>query len=343
LTASSSQEEVTLESPQGTEFEIDVIYTIVPQPEPLFGLFRSKRPDMKLIVNLPQTIPNFQIINIISFDPEPSKKFFKNGNYYAEYTLTVPKEKKSLGIHIEAIVYQYDLATAMKKIKTPPAPDPNLQQFLINERMIEKDDPLIQKIAQEISGGNDLEVVKEIHRYIIKYLDVDVSKAKGVGAAKTAQTKKGMCIDYCDLFVALCRAKNIPARVTAGYQSPFTLSPKHSWAEVYLIQYGWVPIDPTMPPYTPDTAIELAFYNILHKRLYYTHIRNDTTLNYNYFYYFGPRTKEVFKFLKDVHEEISFIKPNHQVHNSEEDTQKKRNKDQEEYEKFRKQVTPISD
>jgi hypothetical protein len=46
-------------------------------------------------------------------------------------------------------------------------------------------------------------------------------------------------------FSALCRAVGVPTRTTGGFQT-FTGTPAgHFWAEFYLPNYGWIPVDPT--------------------------------------------------------------------------------------------------
>src|SRR5262249_46641734 len=67
------------------------------------------------------------------------------------------------------------------------------------------------------------------------------------GALGALALKYGTCREYTDLFVALCRAKGIPARVCEGLvitPTPEPKVPNHGWAEVHIKDYGWVPFDP---------------------------------------------------------------------------------------------------
>ncbi|CAM5771500.1 hypothetical protein LMIY3S_03529 [Labrys miyagiensis] len=73
----------------------------------------------------------------------------------------------------------------------------------------------------------------------IHYDQVDVD-APGDWALETG---------WCDcqlaaaLFVALCRARDIPARLTGGYML-YRLAPaNHYWAEAWLDDHGWTPVD----------------------------------------------------------------------------------------------------
>jgi len=65
-------------------------------------------------------------------------------------------------------------------------------------------------------------------------------------------------------YTALCRSVGIPARCTGGFQL-FTGVPQgHFWAEVYLPDYGWVPVDTSaaqIAGYVPGlSAAELRAY-----------------------------------------------------------------------------------
>ncbi len=204
------------------EFEVDLFYDIIPMQtsllEKLFGSGRANNSKMKLIVNLPQTIEKRQEITKLEYEPLPSKVYMENKNKYAEYILSLPKEETRLKIHIEAKAFRYNLATAINEPDKRLFDGPNLDLYLLHESMIEKNDPNIQDIAKSLQGQTELDIVKNIYKYVIQNLSVDLSKIKGMGAAKTAEIKKGMCIDYCDLFVALCRAKDIPAKVVASYK-----------------------------------------------------------------------------------------------------------------------------
>lgn len=314
--------------PDCTEIEFDLCYEITPTPKSLKERFLrflgAKERGMKLIVNVPQTIKGKQEITKLAFDPSPTKIFVENGNKYAEYILLVPKEKTRMKIQIEAKVFQYDLATAMKKTNQDSLLKPNLNRFLRHERMIEKNDPVIQNIAQTIQGQTELDIVKNIYRYVISNLTVDASKFRGVGAVETAQKKRGMCIDYCDLFVAICRAKSIPARVAAGYITRFRISPKHSWAEVYLKKYGWVPFDVIVSNDSSEESKDRMFYHFKRPFLKFTNLRNDSLLYNHYFYMHFNKGAPVKKALFTVVDSSEFRKPLYNKYNSQEDVRRVR-------------------
>jgi hypothetical protein len=66
------------------------------------------------------------------------------------------------------------------------------------------------------------------------------------GAVSALLKGGGDCTEYSDLFVALCRAKGMPARTIEGYTTdtaPDKIMLGHNWSEVFFDNYGWVPFD----------------------------------------------------------------------------------------------------
>lgn len=84
------------------------------------------------------------------------------------------------------------------------------------------------------------------------------------------QSQKGYCVHFASAAVQLLRQMGVPARYVSGYVvrmrefrqngDSFTASVKdsnaHAWAEIYLEQIGWVPVDvtPAAPAMTTDSG-----------------------------------------------------------------------------------------
>ena len=234
---------------------------------------------VRFVTLLPKTLKYRQRIYGIKYSPEPTGFFSENGNLYAEYIFESPEKQIQIKINIKAKLFRYDLATARKKIPNSPPKDPNSTNFLKHETNIEKDDPRIQQIAKNIKGSSQANLIKNIQDYVVNNMDYHYD-GRSKGALYAVENKSGQCAEYADLFVAICRAKGLPARVIVGYTTEASLTPKHAWAEVYLQRYGWVPFDPTWADVQYKSAREFHYMHSAY--LYLTHIRNDEILhNYN--------------------------------------------------------------
>lgn len=261
---------------------------------------------INFIVVLPETIPDRQSILSINYSPKPSRIFNENGNRYAEFVFIKPNHQVEIEINIRAELFRYDLLTARKKRKKDRPQDYQLKAFLKQEKHIEKDHYQIQEIADGIEGQTEIDIVKNIYDYVIDNMEYTIhSSRRGRGAVKALQSGKGDCTEYADLFVAICRAKNIPARVVTGYTVGVDpTSSKHNWAEVYLQEYGWVSFDPSTGDIENVIIRDRAFGRMRPAYIYLSYIRNDEVLrNYNFslYRYWGDRVR-----LKDS---IEFKRP----------------------------------
>lgn len=110
--------------------------------------------------------------------------------------------------------------------------------------------PLIKMAAAEAIGEetNLYWQVRNIHDYVISHVEY-VNDSSWDTAPAVLSNGTGSCSEYTFLFVSLCRAAGIPARMEAGGHLrddlPYDDRVFHRWHQVYFPNYGWVPIDCT--------------------------------------------------------------------------------------------------
>jgi len=163
----------------------------------------------------------------------------------------------------ETIVLDYTVdANGSGAGDTPTQED--LARYLQPSSKVESDHQEIIATALEIVKGldNDRDKVEEIYTFVTGYLQYDKNELyRNKGALSALRTERGVCEEYATLFVALCRAAEVPARVVNGYTDPrgtgevwdisrgesFSLNGyRHAWAEFYVEGAGWLPADPTL-------------------------------------------------------------------------------------------------
>ena len=263
------QSKAALKNSQKVKFDLCYDFSIQAMPSRI-----------NFVTLIPKTIPDRRKILRIDYSTKPSRLFSKNGSDYAEFVFTRPSASFQLKINIEAVLFRYDLSTAEKKYDENHHPDPNadLGNFLKSEKYIEKNDPQIRRIAEGIKGKDEETVVRNIYNYVIDNMKY-VPYTQEYGALYAARKKLGDCVEYSDLLVALCRAKNIPARVLKGYATEFNDTPNHAWAEVYLKNFGWVPFDPTYGDVKDKSDKSKRFRKLKPIYIWLTHTRNDPVLD----------------------------------------------------------------
>ncbi|MEP7156754.1 MAG: transglutaminase domain-containing protein [Betaproteobacteria bacterium] len=144
----------------------------------------------------------------------------------------------------------------------PVARKEELQYFLQPTQFIPTDG-LVKSTAMEATKGATTDVAKAraIYEWIVEntYRDPK-TRGCGVGDIKFMLESKnlgGKCADLNALYVGLARAAGLPARDVYGVRvadsrngykslgkSDVITKAQHCRAEVYLTQYGWVPVDP---------------------------------------------------------------------------------------------------
>lgn len=127
----------------------------------------------------------------------------------------------------------------------------SLKRFLEPDRLI----PIDGRIAEEArsvttQNRSKPERARRLFDHIVDTVRYDKS-GTGWGrgdAAYVCDLRAGNCTDFHSLFIGQARSLNIPARFIMGFPVPEnktegTIAGYHCWAEFYLEDRGWVPLD----------------------------------------------------------------------------------------------------
>jgi transglutaminase-like putative cysteine protease len=152
------------------------------------------------------------------------------------------------------LMYQVQTREVNKKIDPQWAgsyePSSELfQRYTRSEPHLEQSDPM-KKTASDIVGDekNPALQARLIYNWIMDNIvlqNVSYPLVTGSSASHQALDKhRGDSLLMAFLFTDLCRCQGIPARVVAGYRLVSGSEAPVGWAEFYLPNYGWVPVDP---------------------------------------------------------------------------------------------------
>ncbi len=197
----------------------------------------------------------YQALYYQSLDPRPTvMSVDPSGNYIAEYSI---KGGSNLEVIAKGLVKIFDSETSVQKPKNWTEAD--LKLFVKSDKYIDSENQQIQKKAKELKN------IEEIYNYVTTTLKYDYSRLQSNSLGRRGslnafnQPEKSICTDFSDLFVALARAKGIPARGVVGfaYTDNTNLRPTkieglvdttvlHAWPEYYDKEKGrWIQVDPT--------------------------------------------------------------------------------------------------
>jgi transglutaminase-like putative cysteine protease len=156
--------------------------------------------------------------------------------------------------------YVVDLSTPGKASQETPA---DLQYFLRPTKLLPTDG-IVKTTATEITSNakTDLDKARAIYEWIVENTFRN-PKTRGCGIGDIrfmldSRDLGGKCADLNALYVGLARAAGLPARdaygirlgqselgyKSLGASSENVTKSQHCRAEVFLIEHGWVPVDP---------------------------------------------------------------------------------------------------
>ncbi len=198
-----------------------------------------------LQVALPPDTP-YQRMNYESIDPKPREiELDEDGNWIATFYMG---GNTAQTVSVSAMA----LLTIEPNGMVPVSPP---QQFhVLPQPYWEITDPNIKELAAQYTTPSD------IYNYVtnnLEYAEVNsVEDLQRLGAASALENPElAVCQEFSDLFVALARANNIPARVVSGYAHtnnsalrPLSLVDDilHAWPEYWNEEKQlWQPVDPT--------------------------------------------------------------------------------------------------
>ncbi len=123
-------------------------------------------------------------------------------------------------------------------------------------------------ISSNIIGNekNKIKQAKKIYDYIINNLQYKLQGGHLKGAKFAYENKEGECGDYSALFVAMARSIGIPSRPVVGFWADPSYGKTHVWAEFYVQDIGWIPVDPTIGQQSNNKR-DYYFGNMDNKRL----------------------------------------------------------------------------
>ena len=122
------------------------------------------------------------------------------------------------------------------------------EKYTVDGTRLRLTSPYIQQQVKEVVGDtkNPYWIARKVYDFVIDRLEYEMAGGWDIPEV-VLKRGKGSCSEYTYSFIALCRAAGIPAR----YQGSIVVRSDdasideafHRWAEIYLPNYGWIPVD----------------------------------------------------------------------------------------------------
>lgn len=141
--------------------------------------------------------------------------------------------------------------------------DTNLiNRFLMPDSLVPIDGIVEQEAKNVITNKNlpDFQKAELLYNHVVDTMTYDKKTNPGWGNGDVlyaCDARTGNCTDFHSLFIGLSRSEKIPSRFVIGFPIPENkqegkISGYHCWAEFYIKDKGWVPIDASEASKNPE-------------------------------------------------------------------------------------------
>lgn len=168
------------------------------------------------------------------------------------------------------------------RLEIPRAYPPDVQPNLLASEKIQSDAPEIEALLERLAGPARRRDAVAIVRAAYAYASRDIQPAafkRTTDALTCLRLGEGSCGGKSRLFVALCRAGGVPARIVGGLILRYgSWRASHIWTEVWLAGH-WVPFCPLNANFAEIPSTYLTLYRGDHP--IFTHT-NDINFAYSF-------------------------------------------------------------
>lgn len=213
---------------------------------------QGKLKNLDVFISIPENMPQQKIINK-SFTPQ--NYVLKNDRWQQQVALFNYQDISSNETVQTIMVVEAEISAIRHyifpdKVGTLKSIPPEISQlYTANGSKYLIGNPYIQKLTKEVISEetNPYWIARKIFNYVRNNMEYKMEGGWNV-APVVLQRGTGSCSEYTFSFISLCRAAGLPARyvgslVVRGDNASLD-EYFHRWPEIYLPNYGWVPMDP---------------------------------------------------------------------------------------------------
>lgn len=207
-----------------------------------------------IYIAVPHDLVNQQLLKEPAFSPEPTDFVTDQwGQKVAHYRITDNPAGSFGRMSMTVEVELWDTRHFVFPEKVgglEDVPKDIRELYLADDEKFDMKNPVIQDAVKAAVGDekNPYWIMRKIFRYVIDHMEYKLAGGWNTAPA-VLERGNGSCSEYTFVFLSMCRAAGLPARYAgsiairgddASLDDVF-----HRWAEVYLPNYGWYPVDPS--------------------------------------------------------------------------------------------------
>jgi glutamine cyclotransferase len=203
---------------------------------------------------IPHNLDNQELLAPPEYNPAPkdilTDKWGQDVAHF-QFDELAPAEFTSVSMFVSAKMYKIRYYVFPDKVGTlENIPGDISEMYLVDDTKFSMQNPIIQDAVKTAVGDetNPYWIGRKIFSYVIDHVDYELAGGWNIAPA-VLDRGNGSCSEYSFVYIAMCRAAGLPARYAgsivirgddASYDDVF-----HRWVEIYLPDYGWLPVDPS--------------------------------------------------------------------------------------------------
>lgn len=209
---------------------------------------------LDVYIAVPQDLPTQKILKAPEFEPAPAG--FVTDQWGQKCAHFLFRDVKA-GEEVRAVMKVEAEVRSVRWFIDPAAvgalsdvPEDIRKTYTQDSSKFAMGDPVIQKAVKEAVGDerNPYWMVRKINAYIQDRMFYEL--VGGWNVAPTVLSRgSGSCSEYTFVMLSMCHAAGLPARYAGSVVVRGDDASRddvfHRWVEVYLPNYGWVPVDPS--------------------------------------------------------------------------------------------------
>lgn len=211
------------------------------------GVSASEGNMLFLRVPVPEVTATQRGVEVTASSPKPYMENYRGTILHQLENIRSGRNEK---ISHSFLLTNYALATSVNPLLVKPYSDTDSPLYLMYtaaDRIVPADSPAIARAAAEITGKEKNPYLKAglIYEWLATNIALSGRKNPDSTVLEALSAKTADAYDAAILFSALARASGIPSIPVAGVlvDKDQTTRP-HWWAEFYIENFGWIPVDP---------------------------------------------------------------------------------------------------
>ena len=232
--------------------------------------------DLDIYLAVPENLPNQELLSEIEYFPQPTDFLTdKWGQKVAHYNFQDIESGAfvSVGMKVKVALYQVRYFIFPEKVGSlEDIPKSINKKYLADDTKYSGSDPFIQQSVKQAVGdeANPYWIARKIFNYVIDRIEYELVGGWNI-APTVLKRGTGSCSEYSFVYISMCRAAGLPARYVGSVvirgDDASDDEVFHRWVEVYLPNYGWIPVDPSGGDYEEPWRQANAIGNLRNRYL----------------------------------------------------------------------------